>query len=292
MKLKKIVSILLSAVLLLAAAMPVYAVDACDVHTDKNYDMICDVCAMNPYAGAPGVNMSVMIVNDYLYLLTYLTGVDSVTAIDAPVIYDENVLLPLDGSYNEYLHFDLVYFEPVDGLLNASFGASHPATINSDDPVLLYVYYFAIIDSEANIIDSLHVGNYDVEYVDMLDGSECTFNPIFFMDSTHEHFDYDNDWYCDICDFSIVPYHDCVDANYDTVCDLYGDPVYYWGDMNCDGNITASDARIALRIAAQLEEVTEYYLFVGDFNEDGRITASEARRILRVAARIDTFEDL
>ena len=59
--------------------------------------------------------------------------------------------------------------------------------------------------------------------------------------------------------------------------------------MNCDGRINASDARVALRVSAKIQETTLYVLYVGDFDGDGKITASEARKILRVAAQIDSF---
>lgn len=66
-------------------------------------------------------------------------------------------------------------------------------------------------------------------------------------------------------------------------------PYYISGDMNRDGTVTAADARIALRISAQLEVATELRLEAGDTNNDGKITAVDARKILRVAANLDTF---
>ena len=61
------------------------------------------------------------------------------------------------------------------------------------------------------------------------------------------------------------------------------------GDSNCDGKVTAADARIALRCAAGLDTVDELFKYAVDVNEDGRITASDARLILRVVAQFDTF---
>ncbi|MCD7773955.1 MAG: dockerin type I repeat-containing protein, partial [Clostridiales bacterium] len=61
------------------------------------------------------------------------------------------------------------------------------------------------------------------------------------------------------------------------------------GDINGDGEVTAADARLALRMAAQLDETTEYALSAGDFDGSGSISASEARQILRVAAKLDSF---
>ncbi len=59
------------------------------------------------------------------------------------------------------------------------------------------------------------------------------------------------------------------------------------GDLNNDGKVTAEDARIALRIAAKLENASAYQMKVGDLNKDGKISAMEARYILRFAAKLD-----
>lgn len=55
------------------------------------------------------------------------------------------------------------------------------------------------------------------------------------------------------------------------------------GDMDNDGSVTPADARIALRCAVALEELTAYFLSEGDLDMDGRITPADARLILRVA---------
>lgn len=61
------------------------------------------------------------------------------------------------------------------------------------------------------------------------------------------------------------------------------------GDSNCDGRLTAADARFALRCAAGMDPVDELFKYAVDVNEDGRITAADARLILRVVAQLDTF---
>ena len=60
------------------------------------------------------------------------------------------------------------------------------------------------------------------------------------------------------------------------------------GDLDGNGKVTAEDARIALRIAARLQNATKYQMQVGDLNKDGKITAGEARLILRFVAKLDT----
>ena len=62
---------------------------------------------------------------------------------------------------------------------------------------------------------------------------------------------------------------------------------YSLGDVNGDGNITASDARTVLRVAAKLEDETEAIALYGDIDLNKNITASDARRILRIAAKLD-----
>lgn len=62
---------------------------------------------------------------------------------------------------------------------------------------------------------------------------------------------------------------------------------YSLGDVNGDGNITASDARTVLRVSAKLENNTEVITTYGDLDFNGRLTASDARKILRISARLD-----
>lgn len=64
---------------------------------------------------------------------------------------------------------------------------------------------------------------------------------------------------------------------------------YLKGDINKDGNVNSSDARLALRISARLEEATEERILIGDVNDDKKITSADARKILRVAARLESF---
>lgn len=63
-----------------------------------------------------------------------------------------------------------------------------------------------------------------------------------------------------------------------------------WGDLNGDNNVTAGDARICLRAAAQLEKLTVPQLLAANVFGTDTVTAMNARKILRVAAKLDTFE--
>ena len=61
------------------------------------------------------------------------------------------------------------------------------------------------------------------------------------------------------------------------------------GDVNGDGQVTAADARLVLRISASLESLENVgtTLVVADITGDGKITAADARAVLRKAAKLD-----
>lgn len=74
-------------------------------------------------------------------------------------------------------------------------------------------------------------------------------------------------------------------------CDgLYADEAAKRCDANCDGKITAADARFALRCSAKLDIPPENLKYAVDANLDGNITASDARFILRVSAGLEKIE--
>ena len=63
------------------------------------------------------------------------------------------------------------------------------------------------------------------------------------------------------------------------------------GDVDCNGKISASDARYVLRLSANMipfKDRIESYGAV-DANGSGMLEASDAREILRVSAKIDNF---
>lgn len=55
-------------------------------------------------------------------------------------------------------------------------------------------------------------------------------------------------------------------------------------DLDGDGNVTAADARLALRHSARLEKLSDAQIFAAD--KEGKITAAVARTILRTAAKL------
>ena len=66
-------------------------------------------------------------------------------------------------------------------------------------------------------------------------------------------------------------------------------PVRYHGDVDDDGEVTAADARLALRACVGLEDYAHDSLQFAraDYDKDGEITASDARMILRTAVALE-----
>ena len=73
-----------------------------------------------------------------------------------------------------------------------------------------------------------------------------------------------------------------------TTEDVSSTTTYIMGDVNLDGEITAADARLALRCSAQLEpSLTDVQLILADVDKSNVILADDARAILRVSAKLD-----
>lgn len=113
-------------------------------------------------------------------------------------------------------------------------------------------------------------------------------------EDVHKHLDANNDHKCDDCGEVMS---ECVDANNDGKCDICGKDLgtnpgptpddFKLGDVNGDGNINATDARLALRISARLETPTDAQIKAADIDGNGTVTAGEARKILRYSAKLD-----
>ena len=66
----------------------------------------------------------------------------------------------------------------------------------------------------------------------------------------------------------------------------------WFGDINDDGCVTASDARLALRHAVDLEKINySGDRIYADVNFDGEINSADAREIMRLAVGLDTLFD-
>ncbi len=75
---------------------------------------------------------------------------------------------------------------------------------------------------------------------------------------------------------------------------LFALPVFGFAlcaDADGDGELSAADARVALRIAVSLEEGTQSQLQDCDLDYDGAVTASDAREILRLSVGFGRTDD-
>ncbi len=62
------------------------------------------------------------------------------------------------------------------------------------------------------------------------------------------------------------------------------------GDINCNGDVTAADARLALRCAAKIEIFDDVKICAADIDRNGVVNAADARKILRVSAKLEEFD--
>lgn len=66
---------------------------------------------------------------------------------------------------------------------------------------------------------------------------------------------------------------------------------YEKGDVNMDGNITATDANLILQHVAGTKKLTSQQLTLADVNDDGKVTASDSKRILEMVAGITVIPE-
>ena len=70
------------------------------------------------------------------------------------------------------------------------------------------------------------------------------------------------------------------------------EPTYVYGDVNGDGEVTAADARMILRVSAQLDTFNAAQTIAADVVKDGKILANDARRVLRLSAQLISPDEL
>lgn len=252
------------------------------VHTDKGYDFVCDMCGASVFADKPGINTSVLKTHYVIMYQVYTTDVVNFNEIEYKLTYDDSVLTYHGVQYNDAIDIDV---ENADGIVTVKLNNDGSYQMNPETDFL-----FIVVFEEKNGFTYDAFPKKDSVTADgivMSGGIEYIVSAPVVMDGKHDDIDYDMDFFCDTC--GLVKKHDCSVYAVDGKCEICKEPIYYYGDMNCDAKITAADARIALRIAAKIQTPTEYELFVGDIDGNGKITAAEARKILRVAAMIDTF---
>ena len=63
------------------------------------------------------------------------------------------------------------------------------------------------------------------------------------------------------------------------------------GDVNGEGKVNSSDARLALRASARIETLEGPFFAAADINGDGKLKSNDARAVLRIAAKLDSITD-
>ena len=76
-------------------------------------------------------------------------------------------------------------------------------------------------------------------------------------------------------------------GSFSDVFTIYITPYYQKGDVDYDAEVTAADARHALRAAVELITLTGRPFQAADADSDGKITAADARLILRAAVDLE-----
>ena len=71
------------------------------------------------------------------------------------------------------------------------------------------------------------------------------------------------------------------------LCAAVGEKYSPLGDLDGDCEVTAADARLALRYAVGLEQMNADIAAIGDMDGDGKLTAADAREILRKAVGLE-----
>ena len=69
-------------------------------------------------------------------------------------------------------------------------------------------------------------------------------------------------------------------------------PSPMFGDIDGSGTVTASDARLAIRAAVELETLSQIATVAADINNNKHIESDDARMILRMSVGLDSASDL
>ncbi|HHU83954.1 MAG TPA: hypothetical protein GXZ23_02130 [Clostridiales bacterium] len=72
---------------------------------------------------------------------------------------------------------------------------------------------------------------------------------------------------------------------------IAANPAFARGDVNRDGKIKPTDARLALQAALGLVEIDEEQILLADMNGDGKVKTTDAVTILRIALSMVPAED-
>lgn len=90
----------------------------------------------------------------------------------------------------------------------------------------------------------------------------------------------------ELCSDDVIPNGSFIEIMYDGYV-AYTKKICVLADIDCDGEVTAADARLALRHSAKIEYLQELSYYAADVDGQNGITAADARLILRKAAKLD-----
>ena len=158
-----------------------------------------------------------------------------------------------------------------------------------------FEYLDNIAEIEADILSCEYVSEIETLYILFFEGIEDWNEDISFDDATKYPYYYvklkdTNDYDVAMQFFEEKYYAERVWNSYYTGGDgLYG----YYGDVNSDGNVNASDARQIMRYAVKLDNIATYYdKIYSDVNKDGEVTAADARLALRMSVKLEELEEI
>lgn len=245
-------------------------------HRETDFDDVCDICGFMFNVAQDGIQLTAMKMDNRLYVFTTANMSAEFNYIFVQYSYNKNdIKLAVDDNV-ESGYVQLTLAEELD-------------SITEDGVYIIDQKIFTILEDDFKLPEIIsayaHVGEgEDTQAV------EFSIMETLNVNAEHKHVDVNSDSICDLCAkiSEDALNHEHIDTDFSCSCDICGYPVYYWGDMNMDGKVTAADARIALRISAKIDKMTEYALLVGDINQDGKITAADARIILRISAQIES----
>lgn len=205
-----------------------------------------------------------------------LSGKNYVAALTADDIKDYTITIYKTGAYR--MHIDL---KDVEGSAAAS-GLAHVfdttdkayATVNlgtsSINLNVMFKYVNNYVECEVNrngYITSYTTGMGITFLFQQEDGSYSSVMPFFGADFEKEGIIYK------------------ITTEYNSI----NFALRKMGDVDNDGKVNSSDARLALRIASQIEACSEENAKYADVTLDGKVTASDARAILRASAKLETL---
>lgn len=201
---------------------------------------------------SPGINPVVRLKEGNQFdYVIYARDMDGMTNGDMTVYYDDTLTLVNVKTTGD---FDVSFFNNADGKTYFSFMYDEK---NTHDALKMYVLTFSY--SKEGVYPTVEVTNLAGSFIKSVADVVVT-----------EIGDYDSD----------DSYDDGQPNNKRVI-----------GDVNNDGKITATDARLALRMAANIDIVYLDVYLRADTDFDGEVSASDARRILRVAAGLEKFEN-